>query len=229
MANLIRIARKITATHDMDVVESVIDGGSFDKNVALDSISGIIEESGNEEAKSLLKEIIGKRRTAGAGDLLGRIKKVARGRLDVLMALLAAAVVAGSVDARAAEKAFDDAKKEYPVEHVQEQPFDQLEKGLRETASSSILRACGINGKYNDVGRRMKMLDHFLKEMEKNASGEKTLERVFKETMKSLSMNYERGELKIIKTAYEYYCWKNKVNAEVVKCFDGMQNSVAMK
>lgn len=229
MANLVRIARRITATHDMDVVESIIDGGSFDKNVALDSISSVIEKSGNEKANSLFKEIVGNRRTAGAGDLIERIKKVARGSLDVLKALLAAAVVANSMDAMAAEKAFEDAKKEAPVEYVQEQPFDQLDKGLRETASSSILHACGINGKYNNVERRMKMLDHFLKEMENNASGEKTLEQVFEETIKSLSKKYERGELQIIRSAYNYYCLMNKVNANVVKCFTDTQNSVAKK
>ena len=62
-----RIAKRVAAANDINIVETVIDGGNYNESDAIKSINNIINRSGNQEAKKLLEKMV-KNSSSKAGD-----------------------------------------------------------------------------------------------------------------------------------------------------------------
>lgn len=239
-----RIAKRIAATNDMNVIESVIEGGSYSRNEAEKSIESIVNHSGNSQAKALLDEILNSSEknasiTAGTDDLIKRIKQIAKDNSTLLKALLAAALIAGSISAGAAENTMNSANdsNSSTVQQVQpssqEQPIDKmckyLEKYISEWAFSldKGLRDINWNDKREVADRRGRIIDRFIVTLKKQSKARpnETLKDAFNLAVPRLNARYDRSLQKIVERSFEQYKLENP-DAETTPCYlqDGEAN-----
>lgn len=240
-----RIAKRVAAANELDILQSVIEGASYNKNEAIKSVQDIIKHSGNSQAKTLLDEFFNGPETtasvtAGAGDWIKRIQQAAKGNKKILMALLAAAALAGAVPASAAEKALNengglyniDTKKiEQVAQHFNGQPLKEMSDYIYKYAGDWIKSPDKGGKEFNDVDQmhnsmrsRMKMLYQTIILMEKASSKNPdiTLEQAFNNAKNTITGTFRNPkDFRIIQEAYDSYCKEcsaKQVNVSTTPC-----------